>query len=99
MSLRSKWAAGKARAGRIQHQFDGSQNKPVLIQNVKLVLDVTDEQRSRRPIFNPPGRGDITIICETVHQRRGTCRGGGISAFRVCKASSISSRSLSLQAC
>jgi len=48
--LRSKWAAGKARGGRIPHHF-------TLLQiwfspaGVKMVRDVTDEQRGRRPIF------------------------------------------------
>jgi hypothetical protein len=48
--LRSKWAAGKARGGRIPHHF-------TLLQiwfspaGIKMVRDVTDEQRSRRPIF------------------------------------------------
>ena len=51
MSLRSKWAAGKARGGRIPHHF-------TLLQiwffpaGIKMVRDVTEEQRSRRPIFN-----------------------------------------------
>jgi hypothetical protein len=48
--LRSKWAAGKARAGSIPHQFYSRLGKPDR-RNVKLVRDVTDEQRSRRPIF------------------------------------------------
>jgi hypothetical protein len=49
--LRSKWAAGKARGGRIPHHF-------TLLQiwffpaGIKMVRDVTDEQRSRLPIFN-----------------------------------------------
>jgi len=49
--LRSKWAAGKARGGRIPHHF-------TLLQiwffpaGIKMVRDVTDEQRSRRPILN-----------------------------------------------
>jgi len=45
-----KMAAGKARGGRIPHHF-------TLLQilffpaGIKMVRDVTDEQRSRRPIF------------------------------------------------
>ena len=50
-SLRSKWAVGKARGGRIPHHF-------TLLQiwffpaGIKMVRDATDEQRGRRPIFN-----------------------------------------------
>jgi hypothetical protein len=52
MSLRSKWAVGKAvRAG------------PAL-EGAYLNRYVTDEQRSRRPIFNatPPGRGQLAVF-------------------------------------
>ena len=44
-SLRSKWAAGKAvRAGLAVEAH--------INRSVKMVRDVTDEQRGRRPIFN-----------------------------------------------
>ena len=43
--LRSKWAAGKARGGRISERY------------------VTDEQRSRRPIFNATlRRGQLAVF-------------------------------------
>src|SRR6266436_1876184 len=50
-SLRSKWAVGTARGGRIPHHF-------TLLQiwffpaGIKMVRDATDEQRGRRPILN-----------------------------------------------
>ena|SRR5271166_5461575 len=57
MSLRSKWAAGKAvRAGLAVEGASRTSFSLVTIRfappAVKLVRDVTDEQRSRRPIFN-----------------------------------------------
>src|SRR5271165_1893748 len=57
MSLRSKWAAGKAvRAGLAVEGASRTSFSLVTIwfapAAVKLVRDVTDEQRSRRPIFN-----------------------------------------------
>jgi hypothetical protein len=99
-SLRSKWAVGKARGGRIPHHFLYCWYSFSLGRHLKVVRDVTDEQRGRRPIFNATlwaaaswlffrvarslrialdmlvaralknsqlTRGDITIICETVH--------------------------------
>jgi hypothetical protein len=57
MSFRSKWAAGKAvRAGlavggRIPLQFSFC-HSPLYHSAKKLGRDLTDEQRSRRPIFN-----------------------------------------------
>ena len=55
LSLRSKWAVGKAasRTGgewSIPHQFFPCDDL-VCPAAVKLVRDATDEQRSRRPIF------------------------------------------------
>ena len=56
-SLRSKWAAGKAvRAGlafggRIQPHFFAPEDRQNKREIKKVELDVTDEQRSRRPIF------------------------------------------------
>jgi hypothetical protein len=56
--LRSKWAAGKAvRAGlafggRIQPHFFAPEDRQNKREIKKVELDVTDEQRSRRPIFN-----------------------------------------------
>jgi hypothetical protein len=50
-SLRSKWAVGKARGGRIPHQFYSRRDKPDR-QNRKTDAYVTNEQGSRRPIFN-----------------------------------------------
>jgi hypothetical protein len=52
MSLRSKWAAGKARGGRIPLHFLYSWYCWTLLGSIKVGRDVTDEQRSRRPIFN-----------------------------------------------
>jgi hypothetical protein len=52
MSLRSKWAAGKAvRAG-------------LAVEDAYLNRYVTDEQRSRRPIFNATlaGRGQLAVF-------------------------------------
>jgi hypothetical protein len=55
--LRSKWAAGKAvRAGlalggRIQPHFFAPEDRQNKREMKKVGLDVTDEQRSRRPIF------------------------------------------------
>jgi hypothetical protein len=55
--LRSKWAAGKAvRAGlavggRIQGPLFCSRGQTEQTRNEKVGLDVTDEQRRRRPIF------------------------------------------------
>jgi hypothetical protein len=52
MSLRSKWAAGKAvRAG-------------LAVEGAYLNRYVTDEQRSRRPIFNATlaGRGQLVVF-------------------------------------
>jgi hypothetical protein len=49
--LRSKWAAGKARGGRIPHHFILLPFGSLLV-SIKMVRDVTDEQRGRRPIFN-----------------------------------------------
>jgi hypothetical protein len=55
--LRSKWAAGKAvRAGLALEGASRTILRPLQIwfspAGVKMVRDVTDEQRSRRPIFN-----------------------------------------------
>jgi hypothetical protein len=62
-SLRSKWAVDKARGGRIPHHFTLLQIWFSLA-GIKMVRDVTDEQRSRRPIFqrNPPGRGQLAVF-------------------------------------
>jgi hypothetical protein len=49
--LRSKWAAGKARGGRIQPHFFAPEDRQNKREFKKVELDVTDEQRSRRPIF------------------------------------------------
>jgi hypothetical protein len=55
--LRSKWAAGKAvRAGlavgrRIQAHFFAPEDRQNKREMKKVGLDVTDEQRRRRPIF------------------------------------------------
>jgi hypothetical protein len=49
--LRSKWAAGKARGGRIQPHFFAPEDRQNKREIKKVELDVTDEQRSRRPIF------------------------------------------------
>src|SRR6266403_5181487 len=51
MSLRSKWAAGKARGGRIPLHFLYSWYCWTLLGSIKVGRDVTDEQGSRRPIF------------------------------------------------
>src|SRR6201993_5563928 len=56
-SLRSRWAAGKAvRAGlafggRIQPHFFAPEDRQNKREIKKVELDVTDEQRSRQPIF------------------------------------------------
>ena len=55
MSLRSKWAVGKAvRAGLAVEGASRSILRSDLVSpaGTKMVRDVTDEQRSRRPIFN-----------------------------------------------
>jgi hypothetical protein len=55
--LRSKWAVGKAvRAGlafggRIQPHFFAPEDRQNKREIKKVELDVTDEQRSRRPLF------------------------------------------------
>jgi hypothetical protein len=55
--LRSKWAAGKvvraglAFGGRIQPHFFAPEDRQNKREIKKVGLDVTDEQRSRRPIF------------------------------------------------
>jgi hypothetical protein len=61
--LRSKWAAGKARGGRIPHHF-------TLLQiwfspaDIKMVRD----GRFARALKNSQlTSGDMTSICETVH--------------------------------
>ena len=63
MSVRSKWAAGKARKRRLQPlpflAVEGASRTIFILagenqigRSVKIMRDVTDEQRSRRPIFN-----------------------------------------------
>jgi hypothetical protein len=48
----SKWAAGKARGARIQPHFFAPEDRQNKREPKKVGLDVTDEQRGRRPIFN-----------------------------------------------
>jgi len=54
MSLRSKWAVGKARGGLAVEGASRTilRSDLVFSRRYKMGRDVTDEQRSRRPIFN-----------------------------------------------
>jgi len=66
-SLRSKWAAGKAvRAGLALEGASRTSFKVAeasqIARSVKLVRDVTDEQRSRRPIFNATLRAAVSWL-------------------------------------
>jgi hypothetical protein len=62
-SLRSKWAVGKARGGRIPHQFYSRRDKPDR-QNRK--TGAGRNQRARQPPAhfqrNPPGRGQLAVF-------------------------------------
>jgi hypothetical protein len=62
-SLRSKWAAGKARGGRIPHQFCSRRTKP---DRQKPKTGAGRNRRATQPLAhfqrNPPGRGQLAVF-------------------------------------